>query len=146
MSMKLASLFLMFAAIGCATAPPIISPTQGQAFAEVVRAAEAEGAANEPPEAVRLLREAKSGFAYAQRLPMDPDHARRVLAKAQSDAEAALQLARRRHQEEAIVNLKLRREAAVDALAATAAPAGEASEVHAVTTESVASPTTTAGR
>jgi len=142
--MKLASLFLTFAVVGCATAAPAISSSQSQAFADAVRDAEAEGAANEPPEAVRLLREAKSGFAYAQRLPMDPDHAHRVLAKAQADAEAALQLARRRHQEQAIVDLKLRREAAVDAIAATIAPAGVVPDAQPTTTEPVA--TTTAGR
>ncbi|MEA2696257.1 MAG: hypothetical protein QOI66_528 [Myxococcales bacterium] len=97
------SLSLLVLFTGCATSPPkpLLTAGQRQAFAEVIREAQAEGAESEPPEAARLLREAKSEFEYGQRLPKYPERARGILAKAQSDAEAALRMARRRHQEQA---------------------------------------------
>jgi Domain of unknown function (DUF4398) len=79
--------------LGCATVPPPVSPETTKVFQDVIREAEAAGAAAEPPDAVVYLREAKSAFAYAQHLPGDPDHARRVLMRAQADAELALALA-----------------------------------------------------
>ena len=108
--MKISLLACLVAFGGCATAPPIVSPGQRQAFADVVRDAEAEGAATEPPEAARLLAEAKSGFDYAQRIPKDPAHARRVLTKAQTDAETALLMARRRHEDQQAARIKARQD------------------------------------
>jgi hypothetical protein len=112
--MKIASLSLLVVFTGCATSPPkpILTAEQRQAFAEVIREAQAEGADSEPPEAARLLREAKSEFEYGQRLPKYPEKARAVLAKAQSDAEAALRMARRRHQEQMAAGLMTRHDVA----------------------------------
>jgi hypothetical protein len=106
------SLLVLFA--GCATSPPrpILTAGERQAFAEVIREAQAEGADSEPPEAARLLREAKSEFEYGQRLPKYPERAKGILAKAHSDAEAALRLARRRHQEQAAAGLVNRQDLA----------------------------------
>ena len=84
---------------GCATAPPLVSPDQRKSFEDVVRQAEAAGAATEPPAAAEKLRDAKSEFEYAQRIPRDPEHARQLLEQAQGDAELALTLARRHLQE-----------------------------------------------
>lgn len=113
-TMKLASLSLLVLFTGCATSPPkpVLTAGQRQAFAEVIREAQAEGADAEPPEAARLLREAKSEFEYGQRLPKYPEKAKAVLAKAQSDAEAALRMARRRHQEQVAAGLMIRHDVA----------------------------------
>jgi hypothetical protein len=99
--MKLSSFVLLMLVGGCATAQPLVSPGQRKSFEDVVRQAEAAGAATEPPAAVEKLRDAKSEFEYAQRIPRDPAHARRLLAQAQGDAELALTLARRHLQENA---------------------------------------------
>jgi hypothetical protein len=80
---------------GCATAPPAISALQVKAFDDVVRSAEAAGACDNPPEAARQLRDAKSDFYYAEHSPMDPNRARRTLVTAQAEAEAARDLAQR---------------------------------------------------
>jgi Domain of unknown function (DUF4398) len=84
------SLCLLVAFLGCATTPPVVSLDQRRAFLDVVRKAEAAGAAVEPPDAVVLLRDAKADFDYAQRVPRNPDHARHLLLKAQAEAELAL--------------------------------------------------------
>lgn len=79
---------------GCATAQPLMSQGQVKRFDDVVRDAEAAGAAAEPPAAAEHLRDAKSEFEYAQHLPRDPEHARKLLEQAQADADLALTLAR----------------------------------------------------
>jgi hypothetical protein len=89
-----ASFVVLVTLAGCATAQPVISPEQQRSFEDVVRQAEAAGAASEPQAAVEHLRDAKSEFAYARRVPRDPAHARRLLVQAQRDAELALALAR----------------------------------------------------
>ena len=115
MSMKTAALSLLLACVGCASAPPVVSDDQREAFQTVVREAEVAGAATEPPEAARLLRDAKSEFEYGQRIPRDPEHARCVLTKAQADAEAALALARRRQADLAAQKVLARQEFALPA-------------------------------
>jgi hypothetical protein len=99
--MKLSSLAFLMIVGGCATAQPLVSPGQRKSFEDVVRQAEAAGAATEPPAAALHLRDAKSEFEYAQRIPRDPAHARRLMEQAQGDAELALTLARRHLQENA---------------------------------------------
>jgi non-ribosomal peptide synthetase component F len=80
---------------GCATAQPlVVSDEQYRRFTGAIREAEQSGIADGPAEAVRLLDEAKSGFEYAQRLPLYPDRARELLEKAQRDADAAVALVR----------------------------------------------------
>ena len=80
---------------GCATARPRL-PSQRKSFEDVVRKAEAAGAATEPPEAAAKLRDAKSEFGYARNGSRDP-RARASAAppQAQDDAELALTIARR---------------------------------------------------
>jgi hypothetical protein len=91
--MKLVPLCFLAASLGCATAQPLlISAQQRELFGEVVRDAEAAGAAEEPEAAARLA-EARSELEYAQHIPMYPDRARLLVAKAQADAEQALRLA-----------------------------------------------------
>jgi hypothetical protein len=94
-SMKNLMLGLVVAGpLGCATTtPPVVSEQQRQTFAEIVRSAEAAGATEGPPRAVSLLADAKSEFEYAQHLPLYPDKARSLVAKAQDDAAQARQLA-----------------------------------------------------
>jgi hypothetical protein len=123
-SMKIVSLSLLLVFGGCATAPPpIVSAAQKQAFSDVVRKAEAEGAATDPPEAAQLLREAKSEFDYAQRMPRTPARARSMLKKAQADAEAALLMARRRHEDQMAAGIDAGHEATIGAQAVPVAPA-----------------------
>lgn len=87
-------LALAFASFcGCATAPPVLSSLQVNAFNATVRQAEAAGASNGPAETATLLREAKSDFYYAQHLPADPDRARAVAIRAQASATKALEAA-----------------------------------------------------
>jgi hypothetical protein len=87
-------LALAFASFcGCATAPPVLSSLQVNAFNATVRQAEAAGATEGPQETAALLREAKSDFYYAQHLPADPDRARAVAVKAQANATKALEAA-----------------------------------------------------
>jgi len=94
--MKLFVFCALMSSVGCATAPPlVISPQQRTRFQNLVRDAEAAGAAQGPPAAAARLADAKSEFEYAQHLPMYPDRARLLVAQAQADAEAALELARR---------------------------------------------------
>jgi hypothetical protein len=106
---------------GCATAQPVVSDGERQAFAKVIREAEAEGAASEPPDAVALLRDAKSDFDYAQRLPMNPVKARHMLATAQKEAQKALALARQRREDQRASLTKAHQEAALAIQAAHAA-------------------------
>jgi len=97
--------------VGCATAPPlVISPQQRTRFQNLVRDAEAAGAAQGPPAAAARLADAKSEFEYAQHLPMYPDRARLLVAQAQADAEAALELARRDAQARATLRETRRQE------------------------------------
>jgi hypothetical protein len=97
--MKLFVLCALMSVVGCATAQPlVISPQQRSRFQDLVRDAEAAGAAEGPPAASARLANAKSEFEYAQHLPMYPDRARLLVAQAQADAEAALELARREEQ------------------------------------------------
>ena len=98
-SMKIISLCLVAASLGCATAQPLLlSDQQRKRFEDVVRDAETAGAAEGPPLAAARLADARSEFEYSQHLPMYPDRARLLVAKAQADAELALQLAQSRSQ------------------------------------------------
>jgi hypothetical protein len=126
--MKPLSLALLVTLAGCATAQPVISPEQQRSFEDMVRQAEAAGAASEPQAAVEHLRDAKSEFAYARRVPRDPAHARRLLAQAQRDAELALALARHHLDEQNDRRATGRREekAAEAAPSASSAYGGEA--------------------
>jgi hypothetical protein len=98
--MKLSFLLIISSLSGCATATPIISAAQADAFRDVVRSAEAAGAGGPPPEAARQLRDAKSDFYYAQHSPMNRDRAHRLSVAALTEAEAARDLAQSysRHQ------------------------------------------------
>jgi hypothetical protein len=92
--MKNFAFCVLVACGGCATTQPfVLSNEQVKSFRDVVRDAEAAGAADGPPEAVQRLSDAKSEFEYSQHLPLYPDRARQLAAKAQTDAEAALALA-----------------------------------------------------
>ena len=94
--MKLFVFCALMSSVGCATAQPlVISPQQRTRFQNLVRDAEAAGAAEGPPAASARLADAKSEFEYAQHLPMYPDRARLLIAQAEADAEAALEIARR---------------------------------------------------
>jgi hypothetical protein len=111
--MKLLSLSLLVGLSACATAtPPAVSIQQINAFDDLVKRAEAAGAAEEPQEAAARLHEAKSDFYYAQHIPADPDHARRLVAKAQADAQAALDLAQRHTQQQVVAREQAHQEAA----------------------------------
>ncbi|HEX4403860.1 MAG TPA: hypothetical protein VH560_03470 [Polyangia bacterium] len=74
-----------------------------KSFREVVREAEVAGVADGPREAAQLLGDAKSEFEYSQHLPLYPDRARALAAKAQDDAEAALAIVQRQAQEQLAV-------------------------------------------
>jgi hypothetical protein len=91
---KIGALCLLTTTLGCAAAAPFeISDQQRKHFEDVVRDAEATGAAEAPSLAAERLADAKSEFEYAQHLPLYPDRARALADKAQADAETALQLA-----------------------------------------------------
>jgi hypothetical protein len=80
---------------GCATAAPEpISAQQVQTFRETVRIAEQATLAAGNADAEAALRSAKSDFYYAEHLPMDPDRARLMAARAQAEAESAVALGR----------------------------------------------------
>jgi hypothetical protein len=116
--MKLLSVCLMAASLGCATAQPLlISAPQRERFEDVVRNAEAAGAADVPEAAARLA-DARSELEYAQHLPLYPDRARLLVAKAQADAEQALRSAR----DHALVKAAARESARHDLLAVAATP------------------------
>jgi hypothetical protein len=92
--MKNLAFGLLVACVGCATTQPfVLSAQQVKSFRDVVRDAEAAGAADGPPEAAQRLSDAKSEFEYSQHLPLYPDRARELAVKAQTDAEAALVIA-----------------------------------------------------
>jgi hypothetical protein len=114
--MRTLTFCLLVASVGCATAQPFaLSAQQVKSFREVVREAEAAGAADGPPEAVQRLSDAKSEFEYSQHLPLYPDRARELAAKAQGDAEAALALAQQKAQEQLAVTQAARQELLVGA-------------------------------
>jgi hypothetical protein len=92
--MKVISLLSALALTSCATAPPVVSALQVKTFEDVVLSAEAAGACDNPPEAARQLRDAKSDFYYAEHSPMNPERARRMVMTAQAEAVAARDLAR----------------------------------------------------
>jgi hypothetical protein len=117
--MKLFALFVLVTTLGCATTQPlVISDQQRKLFQDVIRNAEAAGAAEGPPLATQRLAEAKSEFEYSQHLPMYPDRARRLVTKAQADAETALKLA----QSETQTRLLARETVRLEYLAGSAAP------------------------
>ena len=117
--MKILAFCLAAAALGCATAQPLlISDHQRKSFEDVVRDAEAAGATEGPPQATARLADARSEFEYAQHLPLYPDRARLLVAKAQADAELALQLA----QTEARAHLVARGAARHDKVAGAETP------------------------
>jgi hypothetical protein len=94
--MKLLALSLFMAGIGCASAQPlVVSDQQRKLFSDMVRDAEAAGAAEGSPQARVHLADAKSEFEYAQHLPQYPDRARSMVIKAEEDAALALKLAQR---------------------------------------------------
>ena len=109
--MKVTAVVLLAVLGGCATVEPfVVSDRQRDHFEQVVHAAEAATAADGPAQAVALVAEAKSDFEYAQHLPMYPERARSLAAKAQHEADTALWMAREAH-----------RQAELTARAATAA-------------------------
>jgi hypothetical protein len=115
--MKTFAFCLLGACVGCATARPFaLSDQQVKSFREVVREAEAAGAADGPPEAAQRLSDAKSEFEYSQHLPLYPDRARELVAKAQADADAALALAQREATEQLAVRQAERHELLVGAV------------------------------
>lgn len=71
---------------------------EGNLARQTIREAEVTGAARSPTGGESLAR-AKAAVAYAERLPGDPDHAKRLYMRAQVDAELALVLTRRTAQE-----------------------------------------------
>jgi len=110
-------LLIASASAGCATTQPFaLSQQQVKSFREVVREAEAAGAADGPPEAAQRLSDAKSEFEYSQHLPLYPDRARALAAKAQDDAEAALAIAQRESGEQLAVRQAERHEILVGAI------------------------------
>jgi hypothetical protein len=115
--MRTIAFCLLVASAGCATAQPfVLSAQQVKSFREIVREAEAAGAADGPPEAVQRLSDAKSEFEYSQHLPRYPDRAREIAAKAQDDAEAALAIAQRKAREQLLSRQEERREVLVGAV------------------------------
>jgi hypothetical protein len=113
---------VLAATLGCATAQPlVVSDAQARRFADTIRDAEAAGVANGPPDALRMLEDAKSGFEYGQRLPLYPERAREILAKAQQDADGALALVREAAKARELAAAEARRKA----LEATDEPASE---------------------
>jgi hypothetical protein len=117
--MKIVALCVLASCLGCAaSAPLLISDQQRRQFEDVVREAEAAGAAEGPPLAASRLAEAKSEFEYSQHLPMYPDRARLLVAKAQEDADAALEMSRAQAQS----RLAAREEARHQALVGAASP------------------------
>jgi hypothetical protein len=107
---------VLIAASGCATAQPlVVSDGQYRRFIGTVREAEAAGIANGPPEAIRLLNDAKSDFEYAQRLPRYPQRARELLDKAQQGADAALALTRQAEKARLAAAAEARRAALMEA-------------------------------
>jgi len=116
--MRIFAFCILVTSIGCATTQPFaLSDQQVKSFREVVREAEAAGAAEGPPEAVQRLSDAKSEFEYSQHLPLYPSRAREVAAKAQADAEAALAIAHRQAQARLAVRQDERHEVLVGAVA-----------------------------
>jgi hypothetical protein len=138
--MRIFGFCLLVGAFGCATAQPFApSSQQCSEFDDVVRKAEAAGALEGPPEATTRLADAKSEFDYAQHIPLYPERARGLAAKAQADAELALALAR---QHQADVALFARAAAHVEAVTAPPAPvAAEPTVARATTLAETASST-----
>jgi hypothetical protein len=115
--MKTLAFWLSVASAGCASTQPFaLSAQQVKSFREVVREAEAAGAADGPPEAVQRLSDAKSEFEYSQHLPLYPDRARQLAVKAQDDAVAALTLAQQKAQAQIEVRQEERHEVLVGAV------------------------------
>lgn len=123
---------VLTAAVGCATAQPlIVSDAQVRRFADTIRDAEATGVADGPPEAIQLLEDAKSGFEYGQRLPLYPERAKEILAKAQQDADAALALVREAAKARALAAAEARRKALETAAEPLDDEAGQSPQVTA---------------
>jgi hypothetical protein len=124
-TMRFIGICLIAGAVGCAAQPFVPSNEQRALFNDVVRQAEAAGAVEGPPEAARCLAEAKSDFDYAQRIPLYPDRARQLAAKAQEEGAEALRLAEQHRREmAALARERTRVEAAADVrtTAATESP------------------------
>jgi hypothetical protein len=120
--MRFIGICLIAGAVGCAAQPFMPSNEQRALFNDVVRQAEAAGALEGPPEAARCLAEAKSDFDYAQRIPLYPDRARQVAAKAQEEGAEALRLAEQHRREmAALARERTRVEAAADVTTTAAA-------------------------
>jgi hypothetical protein len=114
---------LVATALGCATAEPfVVSDQQRTHFDQVARAAEAATAADGPAEAAALVTEAKSDFEYAQHLPMYPDRARGLAAKAQHEADTALWMAQQARRQAEMAGQRATAAAFTDTPAATALP------------------------
>jgi hypothetical protein len=113
--MRFIAICLVVGAVGCAEQPFMPSSEQRALFNQVIRQAEAAGAAEGPPEAARCLAEAKSDFDYAQRIPRYPDRARQMATKAQEEGAEALRLAQQhRHEMAALAGQGARVEATAD--------------------------------
>ena len=74
------------------------------------------------PAAARCLAEAKSDFDYAQRIPLYPDRARQVAAKAQEEGAEALRLAEQHRREMAALARERTRVEAAAVVTTAAAP------------------------
>jgi hypothetical protein len=131
--MKRLALLLAMTA-GCATAQPlVISDGQYRRFVGTVHDAEAAGLADGPPEAIRMMNEAKSDFEYAQRLPLYPQRARELLDKAQQGADAALALVRQARDARLAAAAAARRAALMEAAAPVDEVRPDAPQVTAAT-------------
>ena len=139
--MRFIGICLIAGAVGCAAQPFVPSNEQRALFNEVVRQAEAAGAVEGPPEAARCLAEAKSDFDYAQRIPLYPDRARQLAAKAQEEGAEALRLAEQHRREmAALARERTRVEAAADVTTTAATGATTAPETTAVAETNPAAP------
>jgi hypothetical protein len=114
-TMRFIGICLIVGAAGCAEQPFMPSSEQRALFNDVIRQAEAAGAAGGSPEAARCLADAKADFNYAQRIPRYPDRARQLATKAQEEGAEALRLAQQHRREmAALAREGARVEAAAD--------------------------------
>ena len=114
-TMRFVVICLIVGAVGCAEQPFMPSSEQRALFNDVIRQAEAAGAAEGSPEAARCLADAKADFNYAQRIPRYPDRAQQLATKAQEEGAEALRLAQQHRREmAALAREGARVEAAAD--------------------------------
>lgn len=96
--------------IGCASSHMETSFDEAGLAAQTIRDAQAAGA-RECPAAADSLNRAEDAMTYAQHVPGDPEHARRLYMRALVDAQLAIVLTRREAQQ----RLEARRTAEMDA-------------------------------